>query len=112
MLKPVEIKRIENSALSITWMDGSRSSIDSLRLRKHCPCAECRQARGEIDHDKPISAPKKSSLKVISASIEQETNLRSIWPVGNYALGIEWADGHNSGIYSYDYLLQLAAAGK
>jgi len=34
--------------------------------------------------------------------------LRGIEPVGGYALQPAWADGHASGIYSYDYLRKLA----
>jgi ATP-binding protein involved in chromosome partitioning len=39
---------------------------------------------------------------------------RVISSIGNYAIGIDWNDGHNSGIYSFDYLRSLGehAAGK
>jgi DUF971 family protein len=30
-----------------------------------------------------------------------------IEPVGNYALRINWSDGHNAGIYSYAHLRQI-----
>ena len=33
--------------------------------------------------------------------------LREIEQVGNYALGLTWADGHSSGIYSFRYLRTL-----
>ena len=28
-------------------------------------------------------------------------------PVGNYAIRINWSDGHNTGIYSYDHLRHI-----
>jgi DUF971 family protein len=30
--------------------------------------------------------------------------------VGGYAIQPVWADGHNTGIYSFEYLLRIAAA--
>ncbi len=33
--------------------------------------------------------------------------LRSVQPVGNYALQMKWGDGHQTGIYTYDYLRQI-----
>ena len=32
---------------------------------------------------------------------------RVITSIGNYAIGVDWSDGHNSGIYSFDYLRTL-----
>jgi DUF971 family protein len=34
--------------------------------------------------------------------------LRRIAPVGGYALQPVWADGHASGLFSFDYLKQIA----
>ena len=31
----------------------------------------------------------------------------AVEPVGNYAIRINWSDGHNSGIYSYDHLRSI-----
>jgi prepilin-type processing-associated H-X9-DG protein len=36
-------------------------------------------------------------------------NLLKLEPVGGYAMQMTWADGHASGIYSYEYLRKLAA---
>ena len=33
--------------------------------------------------------------------------MKSIEPVGSYALRIEWSDGHNTGLYSYDHLRHI-----
>jgi DUF971 family protein len=46
---------------------------------------------------------------VIESTIAEETDLREIWGVGQYALGMRWGDGHDSGIYTFTYLRELAA---
>jgi DUF971 family protein len=33
--------------------------------------------------------------------------LKEIEQVGNYAIGLAWADGHRGGIYSFEYLREL-----
>jgi DUF971 family protein len=109
MLQPLEIKKLENTqGLGIRWSDGQSSTITSESLRRNCPCAECREQRGEINHGQPL-AGKKRALRVVEASLEQSLVIERLWPVGQYALGIAWADGHDSGIYSFDYLQRLAA---
>lgn len=48
-------------------------------------------------------------LTVIEHTATEQLTLTEIWGVGNYALGIAWADGHSSGIYSFEYLYELGA---
>ena len=33
-------------------------------------------------------------------------------PVGNYAIRINWSDGHNSGIYTYDHFRRICPCGE
>lgn len=117
---PEVIKRIhsENSSvgrgLSIQWSTGETTEVTADLLRKNCPCATCKEATGKINHaaplSNPISAPKlgKSLLKVISHTSTESLDLREVWPIGNYALGVRWGDGHDSGIFTYALLHQLA----
>ena len=49
-------------------------------------------------------------LTVIEHTATEQLNLTEIWGIGNYALGIAWADGHSSGIYSFEYLYELGTA--
>lgn len=87
--------------LSIVWQDGEHSEYDLVDLRHRCPCAVCRAA----------SARPETSLPVLNASAGagplRATNGRL---VGNYALSLEYSDGHNTGIYDYAYLRALHAA--
>ena len=104
---PSEITRLGKSGLKITWSDGLDCSLTAKALRTNCPCAQCREERGDASHAKPLGASKPAMLKVIEHSQEEQLALSSIWAVGNYALGMRWGDGHDSGIYTYELLRQL-----
>ena len=108
MQQPREIKRVEGKGLKIVWNDGAEHHLSSTALRKNCPCAGCREARGEGEsHEKPLTGKKKSALRIIENSMEQEIDLKRIWGIGQYALGIEWGDGHDTGIYTFELLREL-----
>ena len=103
---PTEIRRNGPAGVSITWIDGSTSTLSSDVLRRNCPCAECREKRGDTTHAKPLTG-KKRSLAIVESTVEQETALQEIWGIGQYALGIRWGDGHDSGIYPFSMLKEL-----
>ena len=108
--QPLEFKRLGSSALDITWSDGTKHQISSQVLRQHCPCAGCREARGDDSHAKPLTTTKSekpSTLKIVQSSLDEETRLDQIWAVGGYALGMSWGDGHATGIYTYSFLREL-----
>ena len=93
--------------LFIAWSDGTSTEFTSEFLRTHCPCASCQEKRGDTTHQKPLIG-KRTSLTILKATKEEETDLQKVWPVGNYAIGILWGDKHDSGIYSYQFLSTLA----
>lgn len=108
-LKPTKIERLETRGLLIEWSEAGRSVVLPVELlRSNCPCALCREKRGEGNHDTPLT-PKKSvsRLQVISHTRDEELNLQRIWPIGNYAIGIQWGDGHDDGIYTFGLLREL-----
>jgi ATP-binding protein involved in chromosome partitioning len=39
--------------------------------------------------------------------VRPDVSPQVISSIGNYAIGIDWNDGHNSGIYSFDHLRSL-----
>ncbi|MGQ9818904.1 MAG: gamma-butyrobetaine hydroxylase-like domain-containing protein [Candidatus Kapaibacteriales bacterium] len=98
-MQPVEIERIKEKFLRIKWLDGYESIISFENLRKNCPCAECQGE--EIGRSKI----KFSILKINTKSEIPE--ISSIEQVGNYAIRIIWKDGHDTGIYSFEYLRAL-----
>ncbi|MGB9770758.1 MAG: DUF971 domain-containing protein [Candidatus Kapaibacteriota bacterium] len=97
-MEPVEIKKIDNDKLQITWVDGFCSTISLKDLRDNCPCASCQGEQVGFKKFEPIK------LETISPG---KYEIQSIEPVGNYALQIVWRDGHDTGIYSFEYLRNL-----
>lgn len=89
-----EIWQVDERSLGIKWTDRKEQVLDVSELRKKCPCASC------VDEN---TGQRKSHLSKLSDTIRPET-IRS---VGRYALNIEFDDGHNTGIYTYDYLSKL-----
>jgi ATP-binding protein involved in chromosome partitioning len=104
---PTEIKRLPETGPQVTWSNGEKATLSVRTLRTNCPCAECREARGDLSHSAPLTPKKGSSLKVIQHAVDTQLKLESVWAVGNYAVGLAWGDGHNSGIFTYDYLRSL-----
>lgn len=117
---PVSIQRLEGVGLAVRWQDGAQGTIPARLLRTYCPCANCREARGEGNHERPLSATptdpvaggksarKRTSLTIVQNSLEEELDLREVWAVGNYAIGLRWADGHATGIYPFKLLRELS----
>lgn len=87
-----EIQQADGRTLAILWNDGRRSTYDVVELRRKCPCAGCRDEwTGEV-----IRSPIPETVRPVT-----------IDPVGRYAIGIRFDDGHSTGIYTYDYLRSL-----
>ena len=103
---PLEIKRDARAGLTISWRDGSKSQIGTELLRRECPCAGCKEQRGDTSHSKPLTT-KKRGLAVIQNTLDEQLDLQEIWAVGQYALGMRWGDGHDSGIYPFSLLFEL-----
>ncbi len=110
---PVEIRRISmddappHGAVDIRWSDGSSARLPNELLRRNCPCATCREEQGTLEHAKPLSPKKPRLLNVVKATLDESLALAEIWAVGNYAVGLRWGDGHDTGIYSFEHLRSL-----
>lgn len=95
-MTPVIIKVEDNSVLYIQWEDKSDQRITLKKLRENCPCAICLTER----YNRPETyIPLFSKLSV---------TIKDIKLTGSYAIQIFWGDGHNTGIYTYEYLRQLS----
>ncbi len=88
--------------LRITWGDGVISAFPLAFLRRHCPCATCRTEREKQSA---------SLLPILSAGQAEAGSAVTTGGhlVGNYALQLEWSDGHNTGIYDFKLLRSLDA---
>lgn len=95
---PKSIKVKKEKSLEIIWEDESISNITLKYLRDECPCATC---KGETILLKNYRPPAK---KMITPEMYMIGNIET---VGEYAIQITWKDGHNTGIYSWDYLQEL-----
>lgn len=100
-VQPAALKGGER-ALTIEWRDGVTHRIPWSLLRKACPCATCRAER-----QKPSTESADDLLPVISAAEAGPLRARGMRPIGNYAYGIDFSDGHNTGIYSLELLREL-----
>lgn len=76
----------------IDWGDGHKGKYPHVILRGYCPCAGCQGHSGTI---------------TFKNASDIQLELDRIEPVGNYALGLTWFDGHSSGLYSFKYLRGL-----
>ncbi len=97
---PVQIKIKEKNYLFIEWNDGTETSIKLANLRKNCPCAVC------------ISEKNKYGSKYIPIYSGEQLSVKNIQMIGSYAIGIEWADNHNTGIYDFTYLKKISDLSK
>ena len=84
--------------LALAFSDGSENYLALPVLRRACPCAACQgepDAMGRVVRPRVEYGPRSFEL------LRFET-------VGGYAIQLFWADGHSSGIHSFDYLRRLA----
>lgn len=82
----------ETRSVELRYGDGRSATLSAELLRVFSPSAE---VRGHSDDQRVLQTGKK------------EVGIQSIDPIGNYAIRIVFDDGHDTGIYSWDYLLEL-----
>ena len=100
MVKPTGITADRNrEILNINWSDGHETSFPFSELSINCPCASCNDERQKLISMKldPVKDFKPTS-----------TYIQHIEPVGSYAINIVWKDGCRYGIYTWDFLRNLA----
>jgi len=82
----------KSRVLEIAFADGRTFRLPYEFLRVYSPSAE---VRGH--------GPGQEVLQVAKRNVE----IRSLEPVGSYAVQPQFSDGHSTGIYSWDYLYEL-----
>lgn len=97
----VRIDKTGGSGMTIEWRDGHTSHWSFAWLRAACPCATCHEAREAEGRAPGIAKAKPSSLLPM---YEAPPRPNDVEPVGKYALRFKWNDGHEAGLYSWDYL--------
>jgi DUF971 family protein len=92
--RPVDIRLHQASRrLEISFDNGKSAMLSCEYLRVYSPSAE---VRGHGAGQEVLQVGKES------------VNITGIEPVGNYAVRLTFSDGHDSGLYSWDYLYDLA----
>ena len=91
---PTEIKLHQKSRLlEIKFDNQTECSLSCEFLRVYSPSAE---VQGH--------SPSQAVLQIG----KEKVNITNIEPIGNYAIKITFSDGHDTGLYSWDYLYYLA----
>ena len=93
-IEPREISQESNTQLRINWADGWVCDYNAAALRRVCPCAQC---VNEWTGQRTLKPER----------ISDELEIKDLTIVGRYALNFRWSDGHETGIYSFQYLRDL-----
>lgn len=93
MNNPVEIKlRTRSRVLEVAYEDGARYELPFEYLRVHSPSAE---VKGHGPGQEVLVTGK------------QNVGIRAVEPIGQYAVKLVFDDGHDTGLYSWNYLREL-----
>ena len=92
--RPIDIRLHQASKLlEIKFDDSTECMLSCEFLRVYSPSAE---VRGHGAGQEVLQVGK------------EEVNITDIEPIGNYAVRLTFTDGHNTGLYSWDYLYEVA----
>ncbi|MBI4368546.1 MAG: DUF971 domain-containing protein [Candidatus Omnitrophica bacterium] len=94
ILRPLEIKQADSETLAIRWEDAHESRYPSRSLRLLCRCAAC------VDEWS-------GAHRLNEDSVPQDVHPVRLQSVGRYGIKIDWSDGHNTGIYTFQYLREI-----
>jgi DUF971 family protein len=95
---PKSIEQISDQAIAIKWDDGSESVFFAEKMRGTCPCATCKEENE--------NRPKANPFKILKAN-PNDVVFRSWEMVGRYAVRFSFSDGHDAGIYTFEYLKEI-----
>jgi ATP-binding protein involved in chromosome partitioning len=93
---PYAIRRLDDGAtIEIQWeAQGHVARYPARALRLACACAGCQEEMT----GRPLLDP---------ATVSEDVRALELKLVGGYAVHITWSDGHDTGIYAWDYLLGI-----
>ena len=99
-VQPRDIQVI-GQELALKWDDDTEQFVSLEVVRRFCPCAGC---LGEKDIFGTTYRPPERPYG--PGAFE----LAGLHPVGGYAVQPAWRDGHNTGIYTWEWLRRIAGA--
>ncbi|MCP5098583.1 MAG: DUF971 domain-containing protein [Chloroflexi bacterium] len=98
-IRPTGVKADRTKRIvTINWNNGTSCDYPFAGLRANCPCVQCKGG-----HDN-MGTP--FDINLLHAAQNDELTLEQVGAVGSYALQFVWGDGHDSGIFTWSYLLQ------
>ena len=102
-VQPVKVRvdKTGGTGMTVDWRDGHESHWSFRWLRDACPCATCQEARVAEQRAPGVG---KAKLATLLPMYEAPITPLDVEPVGKYALRFRWSDGHEAGLYSWDYL--------
>jgi DUF971 family protein len=98
--QPTKLELTKSGDLRIAWSDGQVREYRVRELRDKCPCATCREIRN-------APPPPATSLPILSAAETAPLRIAAMNPVGRYAYGIDFSDGHDTGIFTLESLREM-----
>jgi len=101
--RDIEVDR-HAGELVVYWRDGSESRYGLEGLRRECPCASCRELRAAAEQSDGLTL-------VDPEAVSATAQVRGFSYVGRYGIRIEWGDGHDHGIYTFEFFRELDAGG-
>ncbi len=103
---PRSAEPIGDEFFGIIWADGHESVYPASRLRAHCPCASCNEARAKAGGAGPGRGAR---LPVVGGPGEPAGPLTLVRyeTMGRYALRFFWSDRHDTGIFTFELLRAL-----
>jgi DUF971 family protein len=102
--KSIKVNITTGSGVDIVWKDGHETHYSFSWLRDACPCATCEEERKKEGREPGEPALKPAALLPM---YKEPAKPVSAHGVGKYAISFKWNDGHESGIYSWDYLRMM-----
>jgi DUF971 family protein len=97
IVNPIGVELDETARrMRIRWDDGHLGEWSWLPLRRACPCALC-SGEGNLP----------GVVTLETAFDERETHMNEVRWIGRYALAPIWADGHDTGLFTYSKLREM-----
>lgn len=105
--QPVHLGWTASGDVQIVWDDAHESVYTPAYLREKCPCATCQGTHGPPTT--LVVRTSRGGLPILQGSGRKtpSTEVKSVVPVGKYAIRFTWGDGHDGGIYSWRYLRSI-----
>ncbi|WP_372808342.1 P-loop NTPase [Pontiella sp.] len=97
LLEKTERPNVDFDAKTITlsWPNGESCTVSNAALRRACSCALCVDEMTRA----PLLDPK---------TIPMDIHAQKVGIIGNYAIMVDWSDGHNTGFFPYSVIKELA----